>query len=159
MLFVIGYSVDIGLKFINLFLKRVLLIISLCILLFMNEAWFARTYLIFIGACFWSMLSTVPLNVPNEIWEKLGKTLSNSCIKASLEKSLYFLYWMIVGCCLVRTPSWPLDSFYETQFRLPQPFNSDSRTVNDYSEVYLRPCQRSTVELKAIKHFGQKAPS
>ena len=94
--FLIGYSASV-LESINLFLKRGLLITS-------YYSWMKVDlpgHLFFIGACFWGILSKVLLNVPNEIWENLDKALSNSCIKASLGESLYFLYWMIFDFCLL----------------------------------------------------------
>ena len=71
--------------------------------------------LVCIGACFWSILSTVLLNVPNKIWENLDKALSNSCLKL-LWKNLYTfcIEWFSTFVCY-RTPSWPLNSFYENQ--------------------------------------------
>ena len=51
------------------------------------------------------MLSTVFLNVPNEIWEKLGKALSNSTKNPSIDKSKFGNFDGIYSLIYSRMPT------------------------------------------------------
>ena len=70
---------------------------------------------LFYRSMFLNMLFTVLLNVLIEIWEKVDKKLSNSCMKASLANLYAFWIAWLLGSVICRTPSWPLDWFYEKE--------------------------------------------